>query len=297
MKYRLLIVIATIIWGSSFVVVKGTTDFLDPALILVVRFSIAALLLAIAFIKHRGLYFKKEYIGYGLLFGVALFCAYYLQTVGIQYTTPGKNAFLTGTYCVLVPFFAWFATRKKPTFINIAAALLCFCGIGFVSLGNEGGINVGDLLTLACAVFYAIHIVLVAKFSEGRNIYVLTMWQFAGVAACSTVVAVVTGANPAPLATLDLSQAGALAYLAVACTALALLFQNIGQANIPPASASLLLSLESPFGVLFSVALGAETVSAKILFGFALIFAAIVISEVLPEKMRQRRESKANPRE
>lgn len=289
MKYRLLIVLATIIWGSSFVIVKGATDFLDPSLILAVRFSIAAMLLALVFAKYRTLYLTRDHIGFGLLFGLALFCAYYLQTVGIQYTTPGKNAFLTGTYCVLVPFFAWFATKKKPTLLNIGAALLCFCGIGFVSVGNEGGVNIGDLLTLACAVFYAIHIVIVSKFSQGRNIYVLTMWQFAGVALCSAIVALVTGADVSPLTTLDLSQAGALAYLAVACTALALLFQNIGQANVPPASASLLLSLESPFGVLFSVALGAETVSAKILFGFVLIFAAIVVSEVLPTKLKGRR--------
>ena len=291
MKYRLLIVAATLIWGSSFVIVKGATDYLDPALILTIRFLLAALILAVAFVRRWRLYFKKEYVGIGLLFGLALFCAYYLQTVGVHYTTPGKNAFLTGTYCVMVPFFAWIAMRRRPTAFNVAAAALCIIGVGLISLGNEGGVNVGDVLTLACAVFFAIHILLVSHFSQGRDIYVLTMWQFAGVGLCSLVVAAVTGADFFQLAALDAGKVGELAYLTVGCTALALLFQNIGQAHLPPASASLLLSLESPFGVLFSVLLGVEALQAKTLLGFVLVFAAIVVSEVLPERMRARKTS------
>ena len=181
MIYRLLIVAATLIWGSSFVIVKDATGFADPAWILVIRFLIAALILALVFIKKRSLFFKREYIGIGLLFGVAMFFAYYLQTWGVAFTTPGKNAFLTGVYCVLVPFFVWVAHRKAPTKFNIVAAFTCIVGVGFISLGSESGLNIGDFLTLGCAVFYAIHIVLVATFAKGRDIYVLTMWQFAGV--------------------------------------------------------------------------------------------------------------------
>ena len=87
---------------------------------------------------------------------------------------------------------------------------------------------------------------------------------------------------------LSLGQLGSLAYLTVGCTTLALLFQNMGQAHIPPASASLLLSLESPFGVFFSVLFGAELLSAKMVFGFVLVFAAIIVSEYLPEKLAAR---------
>lgn len=185
MVYRLLIVVATIIWGSSFVIVKDVTGFLTTGWILVVRFSVAAVLLALVFAKKRHLYLQRDYLFYGGLFGVALFLAYYVQTQGLIYTTPGKNAFLTGTYCVLVPFFAWFATRKRPTLINVGAALLCIAGVGLVSLSGDLTVNVGDALTLLCAVFYALHIVLVSRFSQGRDIFVLTMWQFAGVALCA----------------------------------------------------------------------------------------------------------------
>ena len=291
MIYRLLIVLATLIWGSSFVMVKDVTDYLDPSLILLVRFAVAAVVLALVFApKKRHLYFQRSYVLIGLMFGVALFFAYYVQTWGVVFTTPGKNAFLTGTYCVMVPFLAWAVSRKRPTAFNLGAAVLCIAGIGLVSLGDVDGFNIGDGLTLLCAFFYAVHIVLVFKFSEGRDIFVLTMWQFAGVALCSVVAMVVVGASPAAFGVLDAGQWGQLAYLALCCTTLALLFQNIGQANIPPASASLLLSLESPFGVAFSVALGAEVLQPKTLLGFVLIFAAILISEVLPDVMAKRRE-------
>lgn len=289
MVYRLLIVVATIIWGSSFVIVKDVTGFLTTGWILVVRFSVAAVLLALVFAKKRHLYLQRDYLFYGGLFGVALFLAYYVQTQGLIYTTPGKNAFLTGTYCVLVPFFAWFATRKRPTLINVGAALLCIAGVGLVSLSGDLTVNVGDALTLLCAVFYALHIVLVSRFSQGRDIFMLTMWQFAGVALCALVVALITEPAPVVLTCLSLEQFVQLTYLAVACTTLALLFQNIGQKHLPPSSASLLLSLESPFGVAFSVAFGAETLNAQVLCGFVLIFAAIMVSEVLPEHLSKAR--------
>ena len=285
MRYRLLIIAATIIWGSSFVIVKDVTNSMPPAWILAVRFTVAAIIMAVAFLKYRKLYFERSHVGFGLLFGLAMFLAYYTQTIGITDTTPGKNAFLTGTYCVIVPFLAWALVRRRPNRYNIVAAVLCIVGIGFISLDGSFSLTMrfGDAMTLVCAVFYALHIILVSQFAQGRNIYVLTMWQFVGVAACSLFVGGLFESMP-DWAALPMDCWISLAYLAIACTTVALLFQNIGQAHLPPASAALLLSLEAVFGVAFSVALGAETLTLRIVLGFALVFAAIVISEVLPER-------------
>ena len=286
MRYRLLIIAATIIWGSSFVIVKDVTNSMPPAWILVVRFTAAAIIMAVAFLKYRELYFERSHVGFGLLFGLAMFLAYYTQTIGITDTTPGKNAFLTGTYCVIVPFLAWALVRRRPNHYNIVAAVLCIVGIGFISLDGSLTMRFGDAMTLVCAVFYALHIILVSQFAQGRNIYVLTMWQFVGVAICSLIVGGLFEPMP-DWAAVPMDCWISLAYLAVACTTVALLFQNIGQAHLPPASAALLLSLESVFGVVFSVALGAETLTLRIVFGFALVFAAIIISEVLPERAKR----------
>ena len=286
MRYRLLIIAATIIWGSSFVIVKDVTNSMPPAWILVVRFTAAAFIMAVAFLNYRELYFERSHVGFGLLFGLAMFLAYYTQTIGITDTTPGKNAFLTGTYCVIVPFLAWLLLRRRPNRYNIVAAVLCIVGIGFISLDGSLTMRFGDAMTLVCAVFYALHIILVSQFAQGRNIYVLTMWQFVGVAICSLIVGGLFEPMP-DWAAVPMDCWISLAYLAVACTTVALLFQNIGQAHLPPASAALLLSLEAVFGVAFSVALGAETLTLRIVFGFALVFAAIIISEVLPERAKR----------
>ena len=287
MRYRLFIIAATIIWGSSFIIVKDVTNAISPAWILVFRFTLAAIVMAVALLKHRALYAERSHIGFGLLFGVVLFCAYYAQTIGITDTTPGKNAFLTAAYCIIVPFLAWLLAGRRPNRFNIVAAVLCIVGIGFISLDGDFSIRFGDAMTLACALFYAIHIILVSRFAEGRDIYVLTMWQFVGVTLCSLVAGILF--EPMPIwANLPVDCWVSLAYLAIACTTVALLFQNIGQAHLPPASAALLLSLEAVFGVAFSVALGAESLSLRVVAGFVLVFAAIVVSEVLPEREKHR---------
>ncbi len=289
MLYKFLIVLATLIWGSSFVVVKDTTDAVSPAWILVVRFGLATLILALVYLKKRELYFRKDYIALGALFGFLLFMGYYLQTIGITDTTPGKNAFLTGTYCVMVPFFAWGISKRRPHVFNIVAALMCIVGIGLVSLGSGFSMSFGDLLTLCCAVFYGLHICFVSKFSQNRDIYVLTMWQFFFV----TIFSLCSGAvfeQPPNWGALGWETWASLLYLGIACTALALLFQNIGQQKLPPSTASLLLSLESPFGVAFSVTLGAEVLTARMVCGFVMIFAAIVVSEVAPSLLAKRKQ-------
>ena len=288
MRYRLLIIAATIIWGSSFVIMKDVTNSISPAWILAVRFTAAAVIMAVVMLRHRAVYFERSHVAYGLLFGLAMFLAYYAQTIGITDTTPGKNAFLTGTYCVIVPFLAWVVFHRRPNRFNVVAALLCIIGIGLISLGEGDGLlsmRFGDAMTLVGALFYAVHIVLVSQFAPGRDVFVLTMWQFVGVAACSWIV----GGLFEPMPTWSALPGDswiALAYLTVACTVLALLFQNIGQAHLPPASAALLLSLEAVFGVAFSVAFGAEVLTLRVVAGFALVFAAIVVSEVLPEKLK-----------
>ncbi len=289
MRYRLLIVIATVIWGSSFVIVKDMTGYISPAWILFIRFSIATAILSLSFVKYRELYFKRTNALYGIGIGAALFLGYYFQTLGITDTTPGKNAFLTATYCVIVPFSAWLLMRRRPNRFNAIAAVLGIAGIGLISLDGGFGIGFGDAMTLVSAVFYALHITLVSKFAKERSIYVLTIWQFFAVALCSLIVALALEAPP-DFSSFPAEAWPSILYLSVIVTALALLFQNIGQAHLPPASAALLLSLESVFGVLFSIALGAEALTLQVAGGFVLVFAAIVVSEAFPELFRKRQE-------
>ena len=287
MVYKLLLVAATVIWGSSFFLAKDLLGVISPDWLLFLRFGTAAVLLGLFCLlrpARRAALASRDHLVCGAVMGAFMFGAYCTQTFGLAGTTPGKNAFLTAVYSVLVPFVAWWIARRRPTRFNLVAAGMSIAGVGLISLGSSdsAGMSAGDALSLVCAVFYSFHIVFTAKFSQGRDIYVLTTVQFAVVALLAGLVALVFEAPP------DFSAfAGedwfSLCYLAVCCTLVALSFQNIGQQHTSPASAALLLSLESPFGVAFSVAAGTESLTLQLLCGFALVFAAVLVSELLPQ--------------
>jgi len=271
-----MIVCATLIWGSTFFILKDTLDNVDLMFLMAFRFGFAAVSLAIIFWK-RWKTIDRSYWWRGGLLGVFMFAAYSVQNYGLMDTTPGKNAFFTAVYCVIVPFLYWGVDRLRPSRFNVLAALLCIGGIGLVSWDGGIALTRGDVLPLCGGVIYACHIVAGAKFSQGRDAVLLSILQFGSAALCFAVGTAVTQGVPAgglsPNAWL------VLLYLAVFGTTIGQLFQNVGQKYTDPSSAALLLSLEAPFGVMFSVAFGAETPGGLMYLGFALIFLAVVCSE------------------
>ena len=268
---------AAFIWGSSFFIMKNTLDVMPTLFLLAIRFTAGALLLGLVCGK-RWRAFTPDYLWRGAVIGAFLFLAYSVQTYGLAGTTPSKNAFLTAVYCVIVPFLYWLAARQRPDRYNILAALLCIAGVGLVSLTDALTVTYGDVLTLICAVFYASHIVAVAKVSPGKDIFLLTVFQFAFAALYAWVGGLLTEEFPAAALTRG-DVLLSMAYLCVMATTVALLFQNVGMVWSDPASSSVILSLESVFGVLFSVLFYGDPVTPRLLAGFGLIFVAVVCSE------------------
>ena len=278
---------AALIWGTSFFIMKNALDNVPVFALLAIRFTAGAILLSIVCIK-KWKDFTFDYLWRGAVVGGFLFLAYTVQTFGLSMTTPSKNAFLTSVYCVMVPFFTWLVVRRRPDKFNIAAALLCVLGVGLVSLNEQLSVNLGDLLTLLCAVFYASHIVTVEKLSPGKDIYLITIFQFAFAALYSWIGTLSTEVFPTRAIT-DPTVFLPLAYLCVMATTVALLFQNVGQIWSDPASASVILSLESVFGVLFSVICYGDLVTAPMALGFVFIFVAVVCSETKFSFLRKRK--------
>ena len=274
-----LIILATVIWGSSFVVMKNSVDVLPTFWLLAIRFTCAALVLGLVFIKRWKVVDRQYLIG-GTVMGLCLFLAYAFQTFGLERTTPGKNAFLTAVYCVIVPFLYWAIAHRRPDRYNVLAAVLCIAGIGLVSVtgSDASAFNSGDVLTLIGGFFFAAHIVAVSKWSEGRDIFMLTVLQFASFALFSWIGVLVTRA-PLPVEAFDGGLVFSLAYLVIFASCGSLLFQNIGQKYTAPATAAVLLSLEAPFGVVFSILFAGERPTPLMLVGFVLIFIAVVCSE------------------
>lgn len=283
---------ATIIWGIAFVVMKDAVDVLPPAQLIGVRFLLTGLLMAAVF--HRSLRgtLNGPCLRAGLVLALVTFLAFWVQTIGLADTTPGKNAFLTATYCVIVPFLLWIVARKRPTLANVGAAVLCIAGIGLVSMtAGSFRLEFGDLMTLLCAVFFAAQIIAISHYAQQFNVLALTVYQFLFGGLMGLVLGGLT--EPAPtLAVLTSDFAFSLFYLVVFASGLCYLFQNVGLAHVAPAQGSLLLSLESVFGVLASVLLYGEIVTGRMMLGFVLIFAAILISELAPTLKAKRLEQK-----
>ena len=169
---RLALVGTTLIWGSSFVILKNVLDSVSTLYILAIRFTGAAILTALIGIKEL----RKMDTGYiksGVLMGVFLFAAYALQTFGLVHTTPGKNAFLTAIHAVIVPFLGWAIYKKKPDVFNISAGFMAIAGIGLVSLNDDLRMGIGEILTTFCGLFFAIHILLTSRMVEKRSVMLL----------------------------------------------------------------------------------------------------------------------------
>ena len=275
--WKLMLVAMALIWGYSFLTMKTVLDTVPTFTLLACRFLLSAVIMFIIFRKRIKAHFNREYLGFGVLMGCVIWSAYAAQTLGLVDTTPGKNAFLTGTYCILVPFIALILFKERVTKWHVTSALLCLVGVGFVALDNFS-IQMGDLMTLVGAVFFAVDMAVVGHIGRTRDVSVLTSWMFLFVGLFSLAATIAFEPRvPAEQWTPEII--GQLVFLAVVCTTIGLLLQNQALSHVPPATGSLLLSLESPSGVLFSVLMAGEVLTGKLIFGFVLIFLSIVLSE------------------
>ncbi len=269
------------IWGSAFVFQKFAADELSASFIVAARFSAAGVITALATIKkwHR---IDRGYLLGGLATGITMSLGTWLQTAAMTFgTSPGKSAFLTAAYCVIVPFLYWLVRGEKPRANHLLSAVICLVGIGLISLNGEGGVTFGDGITLVCSVVFAANIVSISIFCEGRDPMLLTMLQICVAALYGWVGILIFGGMPEHI---SMGAAGNVLYLALFSTALCLSLQSIGLKYTNPTVGTILLSLESVFGVLFSVLLYGETVTLRMAVGFAVVFAAVLLAQFRFEK-------------
>ena len=276
------LILTAAIWGFAFVIVKDSLDYIGPIWMMAARFSIAAIALSLVYIKKlrtitRGIFLK------GAWTGTFLFLGYAFQTVGCNYTTAGKNAFLTAVYVILIPFFAWPIFKKKPRLLSVFAAAMALWGIGLLALKKEDGafsMNIGDALTLLCGIFYALHIVWTSAFNKKDDPILLTIVQFFFAALFSWILApFYDGAFPAAQMALFRVVLSVL-YLGIFSTLVAFVLQNVCLKYMDSSLASLFLSLESVFGVLFGAIFLSERLAPVMILGCALIFLAITIANL-----------------
>lgn len=278
-KFALLL--TAMLWGSTFAIGKIATEVFSASFIIALRFTVASVALIIVAAPLCKM-LNKEYWIDGIWMGITLFISYILQVAGLAGdTSPGKSAFLCTTYCVMVPFFHWFATKKKPQFLHIACVFICLFGIGILSLKGGLSMSTGDILTVLSGVPGAVNIVLSSIMCQKKNPLLLTTIELGVVAVLAWVFVFITDTVPNAF---PINAVSGIVYLGLVATALCLFLQSYGLKYAEASIGGMLLSLESVFGVVFSIIIYHEKVTFRMLVGFAVIFLAIFLSQREPKE-------------
>ena len=269
------LLLVALLWGAGFLFTKRGLDYITPLWMMSMRFVGATIIMSIVFYKNFRKISKSD-LKAGLIIGIFLYIAFATQTIGLQYTSISNQAFLTATNVVFVPFLVWVVYKKAPDKFAFIGAALATVGIGLITLKEGLHLNVGDMWTLACAVFFAGHIVSIGFFAKDKDPIALTIVQFAVAAVLSLVSALMMEPLPAKIGSEAMLSVG---YMVLASTLLASLLQYICQKYTPSTHASLILSLESVFGTLVAVIFEGEMFNLQMAFGCITVFAAILLIE------------------
>jgi drug/metabolite transporter (DMT)-like permease len=265
----------TLLWGTTFVMVKAALTEISTFLYLAIRFSLAAIVLIFLYRKAV----NRSSLLPGLLAGGLLFTAYIFQTFGLKLTTPSKSAFLTGLSIPLVPLASSLVYRNRPRFVEIAGILVASCGMVLMTLPSASmrfEMARGDLLSFLCAVVFALHIVVIGHYSPLIGFEPIAVIQIAVVA----VAALTLSTFAEPLRFHWTPNLGAtLLITGLLATAVAFTTQAWAQQYTSPTRAALIFSLEPVVAWLTSWMLTGETLPNRGKVGAGMILAGILLVE------------------
>lgn len=292
LRGSLALLCGTMIWGSAFIAQSVGMDLIGPFTFQAIRCALAVVFLfLLTFVFDWKIGFKKSLAKWknkqlwisGGVCGVALFVAASLQQVGLIYTEPGKAGFLTAMYIVLVPILGIFLHRR-PGLNAVFSVVLALVGLYLLSFMGVSSINVGDLLLIGCALAFAVQILLIDSFAQDLDGLRLNCVQ-------ALVVAILS--LPWMLLTEELDMGNILAcwlplgFAGILSMGVAYSLQIVGQKNLDPTTASLIMSLESVFAALGGWLILHNTMTPRELLGCALVFAGVILSQLPTEKKAQ----------
>jgi len=273
---KMALFLTAVLWGSTFTFGKLASEVFSASFIIALRFLIAGIALLIAAYPQRK-QLDKKYLFDGFLMGLTIFISYFLQVTGLTLgTSPGKSAFLSTTYSIMVPFIYWLVTKDRPKAHHIMCVFLCLAGVGILSLSGGWGMSAGDMITVLSGLPYAINIVISAIVCRNRNALLLTTIELWVVTIFAWIFVFAGNTFPTEF---PLPAVGSIVFMGLFATALCLFLQTYGLKYAEPAIGGMLLSLESVFGVVFSVIIYHEHVTFRMLIGFVVIFIAILLSQ------------------
>ena len=287
-KNACMLILTAFIWGTAFVAQSVGMDYLGPFTFNGVRNLIggAALLPCIAFLGrgNRGNApgSRKDLIIGGVCCGVLLFAASSLQQIGLVYTTAGKSGFITAFYIVIVPVLGIFLHQKVGWKIWTAVGI-ALVGLYFLCITEGFSVNMGDFYVFLCALLFSLHILVIDHFAPRVDGVKMSCIQFF---VCGLISLIPMFALETPTISGLLAGGFPLFYAGVLSCGVGYTLQIVGQKNVNPTVASLLLSLESCFSVLAGWIILGERLSVREGMGCVLMFAAIILAQ-LPEKKKE----------
>lgn len=271
---RLLLLVTAVIWGFAFTAQRAGMDHLGPMVFNGIRFALGALVLLPVFRRS----ISREFLPQALIAGSVLFAGAALQQWGIVYTTAGKAGFITGLYIVFVPLLGLFRGSNENRYVW-AGVVLSLAGLWLLSFFTGfSKVNPGDLLVLAGAFMWAVHVRLIGKYATRYHPGGFAVIQFSTVAILSFFAALVLGESPSgiPAAWIPLVYSGVLSVGA------AFTIQIFAQKHVKPAPAALIMSLEAVFAALGGWFVLGEGMVPRELFGALLMFSGMALSQIRP---------------
>lgn len=285
----LMLLLVAFIWGSSFIVTDNVVKSgIPPALLITIRFFIPSVVMAVIFRKELAKGDPREYL-YSCGAGLLLFLAFVSQTYGISYTTPANNAFLTATNVIMVPFLSFIIFRQRLDLKSIVCAFTCFIGAAIRSWSPGIGMtfNIGDWLTLLCALLFALHFSYLGKSAElCRRTGLLCCIQLFSTSVFAFVFFLVNDIDKfsMPMLTENFPY---ILFLALFSTGFCYFVQTWAQKRFSPAGTAIILSMEGFFGSCFSVALGRDEATAAFVIGGAIILLSVVAVQLEPGTIKK----------
>jgi drug/metabolite transporter (DMT)-like permease len=275
----LALVLITLVWGSTFVIIKDAVATMPISSFLAVRFGIATIVLLALRPRSLARLDRRSWL-LGTMLGVLYGIGQLLQTWGLSLTSPSVSGFVTALYVVFTPLIVALVLRRRVEPIAWLSMLIALAGVAVLSL-NGLAIGDGELLTAVAAFVYAAHIVALSDWSRGRDPVALSIVQLGACAiVCAAFVPIEGGARlPATEA-----EWFAVLYTAIAAGILVLLLQTWAQARITPTKAAIVMMLEPVFAAGFAVALGVDDLTIRMVVGGSMILAATLIVELGPRR-------------
>lgn len=284
LRADLLLVLITIIWGSTFVIVKQSLDQVGPFTFIAARFWVASLgLLPLLVLARRPTRLptvpRSHLLREGLLTGLFLTLGFVTQTIGLQTAEAGKAAFITGLSVVLVPLIAALLWHQPPTRAGGGGVVLATVGLGLLTLDRTLTLRSGDLWVLACAGGFAAHIIATGRFAPRHSVIPFTLVQLFTVALLTTLAALLLESRrPLPPMTI----LPTVLYMGLVATALVFGLQTWGQRHTTPTHTALIFALEPVFAALFAAWFAAERLAPREWIGGTLIILGMIVAELSP---------------